>query len=101
MVVNGVLDIRRKSNITASVLHATLSNFFSSGTGSAFSFLYDVRTTYDSLANRFVVLAIQDGTLTGEDQKILSIAVSRTSDPEQGWNFLTTDALFSFGGSSR
>jgi hypothetical protein len=99
MVVNGAMDIRRKTDTNTPVLYIKLPAFFANGTGQDFSYIYDVRTTFDTFSDRFIVLGLQDNSTM--DEKLLVIAVSKTSDPEQGWNFLTANVLRVLGDGRR
>lgn len=100
MIVNGALDIRRRASIDNQIFSVNLATFFTNGLGQPITYTYDVRATYDTLADRFVILALQDNSAA--EQKLLVMAVAKTANPEQGWNYLSANVLFpSASGRSR
>ena len=55
MIVDGTLDVRRKSALNDPILVTALTTFFGAGTHQFLSFIFDVQAAYDALSGRYVV----------------------------------------------
>lgn len=73
----------------------SLASFFSSL--SPGSFVFDPKAVYDPHADRFVAVALEQS----ESPRIsrILVAVSRTGDPNQGWNFQAINGRIAIGAS--
>ena len=88
MIVDGALDVRCKGNINTPILYTDLVSFFSAGTGYNLTLLYDVSAMWDSIDARFVLWAMDRESGGPQLQTYFAAAVSKTSDPTNGWNFM-------------
>ena len=59
--------------------------------------VFDPKVVYDSYAGRFVVAVLDSDTTTYSS---ILVAVSKTSDPNAGWNFQRIDSLLTLGGNT-
>lgn len=64
---------------------------------SASGFAFDPKVLYDPYLNRFVVLTMSTDTT---NYSSALIAVSRTSNPNDGWNFQKINTLLTVGGNT-
>lgn len=92
MIVDGALDVRCKDNIKSPLLYTSLSSFFLAGTGYNFTLLFDVEALWDTIDSRFVLWTIDRDIVDGYLQDCFVVAVSKTADPTDGWNFMVVNA---------
>ncbi len=111
VIGNCIIEWRPKLGITSTAeFQSSLKNFFSAlpgsppgpAAGSTLStFTFDPKVIYDQYAGRFVVVALERWmTLLGNpsNQSRILLAVSKTSDPNDGWWFHAIDSKLNVAG---
>ena len=102
MIVNSAVDIRCKDRLDTPLLYTTLTDFFLQGAGVNQSDIYDVLAVYDVLSSRFVLWTtsyIAANAAAGTNYQYYLVAVSKNSDPTEGWNFMIVETGIPYHGT--
>jgi hypothetical protein len=72
----------------------TLNSFFNADPNANF---FDPRVLWDQYAGRFIVVSDEQTGAGAAASSVIYVAVSKTSNPADGWNFMTIDAKAAIG----
>jgi len=108
---NVAIEWRSKAGPSSGLVQQSLQTFFSVLPGPSTpvlpnetlgSFTFDPKCIYDQYADRFIVIALEQWDIVDgdpSDESRILVAVSKTSDPNDGWWYQAIYSKIAIGGS--